>query len=392
VDQKEDIELRDFLEEMFDKWIPPILKTKRMCKELIPCIDTTLVMSLCKFLDSLDKQDSTKLSFKNPPKTDEYWQLLDRYFAFAVLWTLGGTVNEDGRKIIDYKFRDIESFFPVNSIYDYYINIEKGEFSPWEEKISQSWKPNANEPFHRMLVPTVDTIRNRYILQSLVQAGKQILVVGSTGTGKTAIIDSMLQRSLDDSYAAFYINFSAQTTSRKTQEIIESKLKYRSKVKMVPEGNKQGVIFIDDLNMPKKEKFGAQPPLELLRQYIDYGGWYDRTNLDTFKWIIDIQMIAAMGPPGGGRAEISQRTQSKFNVINFTFPSDSQVRRIFQQIMGHHFLSQDFEEDIRPLAEPLAMATIHLYHKINEFFKATPAKAHYVFNLRDISKVIQGIR
>ena len=32
-----------------------------------------------------------------------------------------------------------------------------------------------------------------------------------------------------------------------------------------------------------------------------------------------------MGPPGGGRAEISKRLQNKFNLLNFTFPSDSQV-------------------------------------------------------------------
>ena len=33
---------------------------------------------------------------------------------------------------------------------------------------------------------------------------------------------------------------------------------------------KQAVLFIDDLNMPEKEEFGAQPPLELFRQFCDY--------------------------------------------------------------------------------------------------------------------------
>ena len=36
------------------------------------------------------------------------------------------------------------------------------------------------------------------------------------------------------------------------------------------------VIFADDLNMPAKEKFGAQPPIEILRQLMGQGGWFDR--------------------------------------------------------------------------------------------------------------------
>jgi len=42
-----------------------------------------------------------------------------------------------------------------------------------------------------------------------------------------------------------------------------------------PPGMKTGIIFVDDLNMPQKEKYLAQPPIELLRQWMDYGGWFD---------------------------------------------------------------------------------------------------------------------
>jgi dynein heavy chain len=44
----------------------------------------------------------------------------------------------------------------------------------------------------------------------------------------------------------------------------------------VPELNKKAIIFIDDLNMPIPEKYGAQPSIELFRNLIDHNFWYEK--------------------------------------------------------------------------------------------------------------------
>ena len=56
-----------------------------------------------------------------------------------------------------------------------------------------------------------------------------------------------------------------------------------------------------------------QPPIELLRQYMDMGGWYGRDN--SFRSMVDVQFVAAMGTPGGGRTFVTDRYLRHYNLV-----------------------------------------------------------------------------
>ena len=134
---------------------------------------------------------------------------------FCLIWSVGATVEDSSRKDIDYILRDIESMFPhSNTVYEHFLNTEKKEWAAWEEKLSANWKPVGKE-FHEINVPTVDTVRNRYIVRALLDCNSQVLLVGHSGVGKTVLIDGILM-TLDANTNSFTINFSAGTSSTST--------------------------------------------------------------------------------------------------------------------------------------------------------------------------------
>jgi len=50
----------------------------------------------------------------------------------------------------------------------------------------------------------------------------------------------------------------------------------------------------------------------------------------------------------------------------------------------------DFPTSVRQCTEPIVSAAVEIYGRMSTDLLPTPAKSHYVFNLRDLSKCIQG--
>ena len=131
-----------------------------------------------------------------------------------------------------------------------------------------------------MLVPTVDTVRFGFLFSKVVQTGSSVLFTGATGVGKSVVVrGTLLTLAQKAGLVPLFMNFSAQTSSGRTQEIVESKLEKRRKNVIGAPAGKQMLLFVDDLNMPKLDRYGAQPPIELLRQIQDFRGFYDRDKL-----------------------------------------------------------------------------------------------------------------
>lgn len=46
---------------------------------------------------------------------------------------------------------------------------------------------------------------------------------------------------------------------------------------------------------------------------------------------------------------------------------------------------------MKSLAEPIVDAAVEIYGRMSKDLLPTPAKSHYIFNLRDLSKCVQGM-
>ncbi|KAI9189908.1 hypothetical protein H9P43_001341 [Blastocladiella emersonii ATCC 22665] len=391
---------REFIVQLFDAFVPPCLAFKKTVKEFVPLpvmdsVNCLMSLVYCQ----VDEFASTTLNLG-----ESVWKnVLAAYFLFALTWAMGGNMDAEDRAKFDKFLREelakntalVEKSIPDQSlVFDYYFvrdpkSQSGGSWKLWIDSLGDYVIPAAAK-FSQIIVPTVDTARYTYLFDLFITHNMHSLFVGPTGTGKSVYIANKLLTGIpNDKYTPLFINFSAQTSANQVQDIVLSKLDKRKKGTLGPPHGKRAIIFVDDLNMPAREKYGAQPPIELLRQWMDHGNWFDLKDTSKLE-LVDLQFVAAMGPPGGGRNPVTPRFLRHFNTIGVATFDQVTLKRIFSTIVTWH-LRKGFPAEVLELTSSLIDATHEVYVTAMQTLLPTPAKSHYVFNLRDFSRVVQGL-
>lgn len=175
---------------------------------------------LCWFLNALlpvPSQETTagdKKESGNGPSMGIGPATLESYFLTALYWSVGATLIGDSRNKFDNYVKRLASLneipgegavagpgeIPIhyNTLYEYYFDAEQSKWVPWVDKVPE-YKHDSGRNFHEILVPTVDTVCNMWLLDMMVKVKRPVVFVGETGTSKTATTQNFLRQLDPDS-------------------------------------------------------------------------------------------------------------------------------------------------------------------------------------------------
>lgn len=243
--------------------------------------------------------------------------------------------------------------------------------------------------FDQKYVPTLNSIKYSHLFLTHIKYCKPFIICSNTTTGKTVFLQNLLKNKLSKhKYLTNTFNFSSLITAEKAKYLF---LSYLSRIKRryyaLPE-DKYCINLIDDLNLNTDTNIDSKSVLELIRQYFNYGYWYDTKVLEKI-FITNINFLLTI-TTGHDKHNICPRFMRHFNIYTFPELTTDNIYKIFSNMLLSNLKNNLFSTDVLNNVTSITNATIDVYNSIFNILRPIPAKVQYLFNIRDIYRVISG--
>ncbi|KDO29332.1 hypothetical protein SPRG_05868 [Saprolegnia parasitica CBS 223.65] len=323
---------------------------------------------------------------------------LERLFLFSLAWAVGGLYEQDDRqRLSDYLAELTKHFFPKQaktSVFDHVVNPTSLEWERWNLEPWDAPSSLIDLDISSLVIPTVETTRCLYLLQQ-INAKRPVLLVGGSGTGKTSAAQMYFETLDADTSIVKKIIFSSVSSPGGFQQTLEADLDKRGGKNFGPSHGRKMTLFLDDISMPACNAWGDQPTLEVVRQLMETSGlcFLDKDKRGDVKVIEDLYYVAAMPHAKDGKNDIPNRLKRHFFAFNLLVPSLDVIDAIFGQIVKWRvsFLDAKKDKPIIDVASKLTNTTIHVWSFMRKTLLPTPQKFHYIFTMRDLARVFQGL-
>jgi dynein heavy chain len=173
--------------------------------EPVGTVDNNLIQSLFRIMDCyLKEYVEGEAKVVSTERVDDLLTMIPQLWVFALIWSLGTTTDLPGRAKFDHWLRgrlpDASVEIPdAGLVYDYFFDRKTKAWVSWFSTVKE-YEVDIKQSFNEIVVPTLDSIRMKYLVSLCLQTGKHVLIPGPTGTGKSVNTSEMLTYEMPEEY------------------------------------------------------------------------------------------------------------------------------------------------------------------------------------------------
>ncbi|XP_072767052.1 dynein axonemal heavy chain 7 [Anoplolepis gracilipes] len=323
----------------------------------------------------------------------------------AIAWGLGGNLIEDSQTRFnafcvtlwtgaDTRFpkpdtiKHLDVTLPSEGLIqeNFYIFKGVGNWKYWGDLLKNEKIPDIST-FNQIYVPSINSLKYNYMFLKHVKYRKPFLLHGDVGVGKSSIMYDLLDNRLPDYCLCNFFSFTSMLTVTRTQKLLLSKLNKIRRAVYGPGKNQFCVNFVDDVSKAITQRPEARSVFELLRQLLSHDYCYDTNKLGKV-FIQDIMFTLAI--TGKIDEDVPPRFLRHFNTYAILAPTTDNIFRIYFNVLSVNLKKNLFAADVTASVTSIVNATIDVYKSVIKTLRPVPNKMHYCFDMRDISRVING--